>query len=77
MQVVSLYVIVLYSGIMFVITVLKVDSIVSVTVMTLMHESMVSVKVRVDTVTLDVSVNVCTEVMVRVRTTWVLVTNWV
>ena len=77
MQVVSLYVIVLYSGIMFVITVLKVDSIVSVTVMTLMHESMVSVKVRVDTVTLDVSVNVCTEVMVRVRTTWVLVTSWV
>ena len=72
-----MYVIVLYSGIMFVITVLKVDSIVSVTVMTLMHESMVSVKVRVDTVTLDVSVNVCTEVMVRVRTTWVLVTSWV
>ena len=62
---------------MFVITVLKVNSIVSVTVMTLMQESKVSVKVRVDTVRLDVSVIVCTLVMVRVRTTWVLVTNWV
>ena len=72
-----MYVIVLYSGIMFVITVLKVNSIVSVTVMTLMQESKVSVKVRVDTVRLDVSVIVCTLVMVRVRTTWVLVTNWV